>query len=405
MTRRSAAHDYSRPGTYHITMHVAESLGQPLGVVKGSLDAPDGSADAPHTALTRVGQMVEQELLTAIHSHYPMVTIQDYVIMPDHLHCLMVVSDRIVSKNGKVQTLGQVIAGFKVGCNRAYWEMQGMQRTTPAATLSVSGGSIAGGVTVAYTVPNGSLANTVSGGLPAGYKVPSSGTTGRQPLFEGGYCDVMPVDAEQLATQRAYIAGNPRSRLLRMSNRAVLTVQRGAVTTTLTPGALRGYLQRECPSSVATAEALSQIQCRLLLADGFIACDTFGNRALLTERRCLPVVCHRKDTKRFGEQKQRCLNDAANGAVLVGTRIALKEREIMDDAVNRGYATIILHDNGFPDRYHPSAGRLELCSSDRLLIVSPWKYQYRGKNEQITVLECKTMNCVAQALCRTRDDW
>ena len=311
MTRRSAAHDYSRPGIYHITMHVAESLGQTLGAVVGSMDALDGSADAPHTALTRVGQMVEQELLTAIHSHYPMVTVQDYVIMPDHLHCLMVVSNRIVSKNGKVQTLGQVIAGYKKGCNKRYWEMTG---------------SIAGGVTVAYTVPNGSPANTVSGGLPAGYKVPSSGTTGRQPLFEGGYCDVMPVDAEQLATQRAYIAGNPRSRLLRMSNRAVLTVQRGAVTTTLTPGALRGYLQRECPSSVATAEALSQIQCRLLLADGFIACDTFGNRALLTERRCLPVVCHRKDAKRFGEQKQRCLNDAAHGAVLVSPRIAKGEQ-------------------------------------------------------------------------------
>ena len=381
MTRRSAAHDYSRPGIYHITMHVAESLGQTLGAVVGSMDALDGSADAPHTALTRVGEMVEQELLTAIHSHYPMVTIQDYVIMPDHLHCLMVVSDRIISKNGTVRTVGDVIAGFKVGCNRAYWEMQGMQRTNPAAALSVSGG------------------------LPAGYKVPSSGTTGRQPLFEGGYCDVMPVDAEQLATQRAYIAGNPRSRLLRMSNRAVLTVQRGAVTTTLTQGALRGYLQRECPSSVATAEALEAIQRRLLLADGLIACDTFGNRALFTGHHCLPVVCHRKDAKRFGEQKQRCLEQAAHGVILVGTRIALKEREIMDDAVNRGYATIILHDNGFPDRYHPSAERLQLCSSDRLLIVSPWKYQYRGKNEQITVLECKTMNCIAQALCRTRDDW
>ena len=389
MTRRSAAHDYSRPGTYHITMHVAESIGQPLGVVKGSLDAPDGSADAPHTALTRVGQMVEQELLTAIHSHYPMVTIQDYVIMPDHLHCLMVVSNRIVSKNGKVQTLGQVIAGYKKGCNKRYWEMTGNSD----------------GVTVAHTVPNGSPANTVSGGLPAGYKVPSLGTTGRQPLFEDGYCDVMPVDAEQLATQRAYIAGNPRSRLLRMSNRAVLTVQRGAVTTTLTPGALRGYLQRECPSSVATAEALSQIQCRLLLADGFIACDSYGNRTLLTEHRCLPVICHRKDAKRFAQQKERCLEEAAHGAVLVSPRIAKGEQEIIDEAVNHGFPVIILHDNGFPDRYHPSAGRLEQCSSDRLLIVSPWKYQYRGKNEQITVLECKTMNCVAQALCRTRDDW
>lgn len=54
MTRRSVAHDYTRPGLYHITMHVAETLGQPFGAVVGSLDAPDGSADAPRTALTRV---------------------------------------------------------------------------------------------------------------------------------------------------------------------------------------------------------------------------------------------------------------------------------------------------------------------------------------------------------------
>jgi hypothetical protein len=105
MTRRAAAHDYTRPGIYHITMHVAESLGQPLGAVVGSLSAPDGSADAPHTALSKVGHMVEHKLLTAIHSHYPMVAIQDHVIMPDHLHCLLVVTDRIVSKNGTVQTL------------------------------------------------------------------------------------------------------------------------------------------------------------------------------------------------------------------------------------------------------------------------------------------------------------
>ena len=397
-TRRAAAHDYTRHGLYHITMHVAESLGQPLGTVAGSLEAPDGSADAPHTALSTVGQMVEHELLTAIHSHYPMVAIQDYVIMPEHLHFLMVVTDRLVSKNGTVQTLGHVLSGFKKGCNKRYWEMTGDSD----------------GQTVAHTEP--SAESSVPSGLPARYKVPSWGTTGRQPLFAPGYCDMMPVDTAQLATQRAYIKGNPRSRLLRMSNRAQLTVQHGAIMTALTPAALDGYLQRECPPSAATAEALAAIQCRLLTAASsvpsgfpagkvFITCDTFGKRALLTEHRCLPVVCHRKDAARFSEQKQRCLEEAALGAILVGTRIAPKEREIMDDAVNHGFPVITLHDNGFPDRYHPSADRLDLCAEGRLLIVSPWKYQYRGKNEQITVLFCKAMNCVAQALCRTRDDW
>lgn len=381
MTRRAAAHDYTRPGIYHITVNVADGLGQPLGAVVGSLSAPDGSADAPHTALSPVGQMVEHELLTAIHDHYPMVTIQDYVIMPEHLHCLVAVEDRIISKNGTVRALGDVITGFKVGCNRQYWEI--MQRTDPAATLS-SAASAAGG---AAGAAGGSIAGT------------------HPPLFAPGYCDVMPIDAAQLATQRAYIAGNPRSRLLHMSHRALLTVQRGAITTALTPAALRGYLLRECPPHLATPEALAAIEGRLLLAGGFIVCDTFGDRALLTARRCLPVVCHRKDAARFSEQKTRCLEEAARGAALVGTRIAPKEREIMDDAVTHGFPMITLHDYGFADRYHPSADRLDLCAAGRLLIVTPWKYQYRGKNEQVTVLFCKAMNCVAQALCHTKDNW
>ena len=44
-------------------------------------------------------------------------------------------------------------------------------------------------------------------------------------------------------------------------------------------------------------------------------------------------------------------------------------------------------------------------SRSRLLMVTPWQYQYRGKNEQVTVPICKAMNCVAQALCRTKDSW
>ena len=475
MTRRSAAHDYTHSGIYHITIHVAEGLGQPLGAVVGNPLAPDGSADAPRTALSAAGLMVEHELLTAIHSRYPMVTIQDYVIMPDHLHFLLVVQDLILSQNGKRQPLGQVIAGFKKGCNRKYWEMldaasgitqaqregqreaqkegqrEGNGQAVTHTTGSVPSGSTdTAGISSCSTI---SSAGSVSSGSPAGKKVPSSGTTGRQPLFAPGFCDVMPVDERQLATQRAYIAGNPRSRLLRCTTPA-LHIQRGGITTALAPSALRGYLQRECPPSIATTEALAAIESRLLIntvsassgtpsaagsasapasaassgtpsaagsassaltgsvsggfpagKNRFIACDTYGDRSLLTTRRCLPVVCHRNDAKRFGEQKARCLEEAARGTTLVSARIARGEQEIIDEAVTHGFAVVLIHDNGFTDCYHPSADRLQLCAAGRLLLITPWSYQYRPKNTGITVPECKTMNCVAQALCRTKDNW
>jgi len=419
LTQRALAHDYTRAGVYHITIHVADGLGQPLGKVTGNLSAPDGTADAPHTALTPIGQMVEHELLHTIHAFYPMVTIQDYVIMPEHLHALMVVQDRILSRNGKVLTIGQVIAGFKQGCNRKYWDI--LKRAKPAsalprpangatATLTRPAGiaaltyPAANSATATLTHPAGTAAlthpitNSVTGAIrrPGGDERPG--------LFAPGYCDVIPVDERQLATQRAYISGNPRSRLLRTSNRSRLMPRRGGIDTAVSLPALRGYLQRVCPPRMVAQDALCQLELRLLLAGGKIACDSYGNRDLLT-RRCLPVVCHRCDAARLGEQKLRCLQEAERGTVLVSARIAKGEQEITDEALRRGYPVILIADNGFPEVYHPSATRIEQCATGQLLIVSPWQYQYRRKEDTVSVPFCKTMNCVAQALCRTKDTW
>jgi len=559
MTRRAAAHDYSAPGIYHITLHVAETAGHPFGHVVGDPLAPDGTPLAPRVVLSHTGQMVEQELLHSIPAHYPMIEIQDHVIMPEHIHFILEVHDHLVTRSGKPAALGHVIAGFKKGCNRRYWEMTGQQETIPQGAsmqgaaeqgaamqgaarqgAAMQGAAMQGAAEQGAarqgasmqgaarqgaamqgaaqrgkpvgTNPNGQpaptahftshstapsiapsgfsiaptsspaaapfgfstdpTAPTAAVGAPAvspqGFKVPSTASSGRQPLFAPGYCDVMPLHRGQLATQRQYIKDNPRSRLLRSSNRAWLMPRRGTITTQLTPSALCAYLRRECPPHLVTPEVLAAITGRLLIIDSaqiapapatpaptsasgvpasasgvptsasgvpaaasgdpatpaqtappapaaaigeavaprpLITCDTFGNPALLTARRCLPVVCHRKDAARLGEQMARCKAEAARGAVLVSARIAPGEQTIIDALVHDGFPVVIILDNGLPDRFHPSADRLDLCAADRLLLITPWQYRYRHAQEAITVPACKTMNCVAQALCRTRDSW
>ena len=412
MQRRMATHNYALPGTYHITLHVADGMGLPLGQIQGSLEQPDESPNAPHVAMTPVGNMVREELLTSITMHYAMIRVDTFVIMPEHLHVLLQVTAPIVSSTGRPTHLGQVIAGFKKGCNRRYWAMTGQDAAAGAAQAVKSSGeplnTVAGSASrvSSSTSQVSGGASRVSGGSPAreDKRTPSSGTTGRRPLFAYGYCDVQPITPEQLDTQRAYIKANPRSRLLRSRQRATLTACRNGFTTALTPSALRGFLLRECLQKHATAEALDAIQCRLLLADGKIALDTYGNRQLLNSK-LLPVVCHRKDKSLFAQQKARCMEEAGNGAIMVSARISAGEQEIMNEMVNHGFPVIIIADNGFPERYHPSAVRLDLCATDRLLLVTPWQYQYRGKNEQVTIPFCKAMNCVAQALCHQKDDW
>ncbi len=409
MQRRMATHNYALPGTYHITLHVAEGMGQPLGQIQGSLEQPDESPNAPHVAMTPVGNMVREELLTSITKHYCMISVDTFVIMPEHLHVLLQVTAPIISSTGSSTHLGQVIAGFKKGCNRRYWAMTGQNASAgePLNTVpSTSTGEPLNTVPNASKASGGSPALRVSGGSPAreAKRTPSYGTTGRRPLFAYGYCDVQPITPEQLATQRAYIKANPHSRLLRSCQRDTLTTCRHSYTTALTPSALRSFLQRECLQKHATPDALTAIECRLLLADGKIALDTYGNRELLNHR-LLPVVCHRKDNPLFEQQRQRCLKEATRGTILVSPRIAPGEQEIINEVVNHGFPVIIIADNGFPERFHPSAVRLAQCATDLLLLVTPWQYQYRGKNEQVTIPFCKAMNCVAQALCRQKDDW
>lgn len=389
MKRRCNAHDYSRSGLYHITISVAKALRQPLGRMAGKLEKTDGDIDAPHVALSAIGQMVEKELRNSITKYYPMLEVLDYVIMPEHLHFILAARSSIISKSGKPTHLGHVIAGFKYGCNKRYWAMTGrisLATELPGAVDAVSGRDLATELPGAIRALDDSV---VKDNLP--------------PLFDAGYCDVMPLDEQQLDTQRVYIRDNPRNRLLRDTYRSQLHPQRLTVDTAVTLPALQGYLRRECLRQMVP-DAWKGLEKRLLQKDGRVMCDSYGPMDLL---RCklLPVVCHRKDATLFEKQKARCLDEAATGAVLVSARISKGEQNIMDSALLSGFPVIRIEDNGFPEIYHPSGDRINGCATGKLLLLTPWTYQFRAQEESINVPFCKTMNCIAQAICRTKDDW
>lgn len=394
MKRRSHSHDYSHSGLYHITISAAKDLHQPLGHMAGRLDKPDGDSEAPHVELSPLGRMVEQELTESIQRYYPMLKVLDYIVMPEHIHFLLVAYRDVVSRNGKPTHLGQVIAGFKYGCNKRYWAMTG--RGLPAGEA---------GDNQAAEPPGTLCGKPGTGRVPSGWAAkPGAAKLEAPPLFDGGYCDVMPVDEAQLETQRAYIRNNPRNRLLRMSNRQWMLPQRMCVETHLSLRALKGYLQRECLPSQITEEIWQRLSERLLVKDGMVYCDRYGSGELL-QKHLLPVVCHRKDAALHDTQLLRCMDAADEGDVLVSARIAKREQIIMAAVQKRAYPVVLIADNGFPEIFHPPEEKQTLCASGRLLLLTPWKYHYRKADEGITVAECKTMNCITQAVCRLRDDW
>ena len=434
---RGSQKNYRWPGTYHITISVLERQQQPLGRIVGDVSKPDGDPLAPKVHLSEIGKMVEHELLHSIHAHYPMIDIEDYVVMPDHLHFIVMVHRDIVSSHGRDTHLGQVIAGFKKGCNRRYWELTGQTAQIwqgqpavaspslcpPSASFSlpaVSPSSAAGSLpAVSPSSAVGSLPAScsapIAASLPAVYpqaslassqrsKIPSDASTGRPPLFSYGYVDVMPLKEGQLERQREYIRNNPRYRLMRQQHPKWLVAQRASVATSLTLPALKGYLQRECGATQFNTDKWEMLQQRLLTENNAIVCDSYGNSQLLSAR-LLPVVCHRKDVPLFQQQKARCLAAAASGAILVSARIAKGEQDIINSAIQQGYPVVTVEDNGFPSLYHPSEHCMDLCLANKLLIVTPWLYAYRRVGDTISVAECKAMNCVVQSICRTKDSW
>jgi REP element-mobilizing transposase RayT len=115
MKRRFVGHDYTDRQMYMVTMAV-EDRRPLLGTIVGRSDAPADSKDAPKVELTELGQRVYDEWW-GIPNYYPQIEIKALQIMPDHLHGIIFIKEKME------KDLSRVLRGFKTGCNRAYREL------------------------------------------------------------------------------------------------------------------------------------------------------------------------------------------------------------------------------------------------------------------------------------------
>lgn len=396
-----------------------ESMVPLLGRVESCPVTCSSMDTAPSEAvchLTPMGEAMRTAWLT-LPQRFPNVSVidspEEYVIMPEHFHGIIYVT-------GYMQEhLSDVVRLFKARVSMSYRQLliEGQVRPVGQAVdwltayhalapaqQSAAQAWIERQLALLYSA-TGRRTQQQQDAPP--FKITPSGHHAKQGfLFATGYTDSLLLDDDNLDGHREYIRLNPQSRLQRTSNRTMLKVNRVPIDTAVTISALEGYLRRECSPRDVTAEKLQSVRSLLLYsATGCrIECHSYGDRTLL-DRRLLPIVCHRKDAALFSQQKERCLQAATDGAIMVSAAISIHEREILNAVQAAGYPVIKIEDNGFPEIYHPSQERIDQCDAGKLLIVTPWQYHYRHKDEAIYVAYCKTMNCIAQALCRQKDTW
>lgn len=112
MQRRCVDNDYTARRMYMITM-VTEGRKPLFGQVVGHSEAVAPSPDAPRVVLSPLGEAIEQIWQTIGNCH-PEVKVVALQIMPDHLHAILFVKERME------KPLGKVLLGVKQACNQAF---------------------------------------------------------------------------------------------------------------------------------------------------------------------------------------------------------------------------------------------------------------------------------------------
>ena len=109
--------DYSSEGYYFVTICVKDGH-MMLGEIVGN-----GLARSAYIELSDYGIIANREM-QKISSHYSDVMIDQYVIMPNHIHAIVIIRGGIRRLDGTTEraspfpTLGNIIGGYKAGVSR-----------------------------------------------------------------------------------------------------------------------------------------------------------------------------------------------------------------------------------------------------------------------------------------------
>jgi REP element-mobilizing transposase RayT len=343
MLRRCVGHDYTERMMYMVTM-VVEGRRPLFGTVVGRSDAPLESAEAPRMELSELGQRVAEEWMD-IPNYYPQVEIRALQMMPDHLHGIIFIKEKME------KDLSRIIRGFKTGCNRSYREL--VLGVSSVATQSQQTGREA-----------------QQTGREAQQTGREAQQTGRETqkedrthgfLFARGFNDKLLLREGQLQRWLDYLNDNPRRLLMKREQPDLFRVQRNIMK---------------------AGQQFSAI----------------GNRFLLERPIRLQVQCSRSLTdEQIAEKQKEWLEQARSGAVLVSPCISKGEKQVMRAAFEEGLPIIVLLENGFTDLAKPGGKRMEACARGQLLLLAPWEHH----NERLTIRrdQCLALNELSRMIC------
>ncbi|MGN0227033.1 MAG: hypothetical protein ACI4AI_03080 [Paludibacteraceae bacterium] len=371
MQRRCEGWDYKGRGIYMLTLVVRDR--QPL------LCTIEEDEKGLCAVSTEIGRAVleETEHITKI---YPQIRILCRQIMPDHLHLLLFVEEALPVH------LTSVVSGFKLGCNRGYWNSLAKLANTEHRGEGVDTERIN-----EVKIPLAKLANTehrreeadterrcgeendkkqtaVSCAADLCEAEKKDTQARRTGLWADGYHDRILFHKGQLDALIHYIKDNPRRLALKRANPGLFKI--------------RQHLQIAGMSFTAMGN--------IFFAD-------YPQKAV--------IQCSRKlHQAEIDAKKAECLGEAAKGMVFVSAAISEGEKQICRAVREAGHPIMVLLEKGFPKPedpnykyFKPQGVYFEACAAGKLLLLEPEKELYEQAEIEAEVV-AKAGNIPHEAL-------
>ena len=361
MLRRCEGWDYSLPCIYMITLVLANRRSKVLGEVVGSSVIADNIGDhrtpLPNSArceLTELGRAVE-ECWEAIPQFYPQVQIICKQVMPDHFHGILWVKEPLECH------LGQVIKGFKIGCNRA------ARRLCPNLLAEGAG------------------------------------------LFAEGFQDSILFHEGQLEKMIAYIEANPLRLAVKRALPGLFTVVRGVrvegsviggssvigdnIADNRTPRPFLLYFSA-IGNRALLARPMVQVQCSRRYFGYKRIAKPGGGMKIARDPAWNPIMDFA--TAEFEKLRSRLLAAARHGVVLISPCISDGEREIARAALAEGLPLVTMQNKGFSKLEKPTGRYFDACAAGRLLMLAPAAWPYVPGHKPMARHEATAMNRLCQ---------
>lgn len=141
-----------------------------------------GGENDAHVVLSPLGEAIFCKEVLKIEHYYPMVEVWKCCVMPDHIHLILNVKEKLPL----ARHLGHVVGGFKTGCSRAWRCLMHSPCADAQGTQPVSG--------------------------------PVLAASAASLLFEPGYNDKILYHRGQLGNWKRYLDDNPRRLMLKRLN-------------------------------------------------------------------------------------------------------------------------------------------------------------------------------------------